>query len=544
MLTCQICRYVHQTMISPSHLKTHGITGEEYKRLYPGFKLRVQTEESRAKASQTKKGSEPWNKGVKTGKNEALSEAIKGKSRPGSRGKKRSPEQCRRISEATRAAMAGGLSEETKEKLKRSISERKANGTYIAAFSGHRHTEESRKKIAIAGTGENNWTRKALNLKLEEICGLENLTLLSRQRSSATGSSLTFKCNTCSTTFSFGLGYFTESQRMAGHAVSQKICPACHPRIKSKSAKEIELLEFIKSVYDGEIKSGNRTVLFPLELDVFLPQMQLAIEFNGLYWHSENISRKSGVNKYRDYEKYLLCKEQGIALISIFEDEWDNKQEIVKSRLRQILKIKGDRYRVHARQCVIKQISKVQKDEFLQRFHIQKSDRSSTLLGAFFNQELVAVMTFMPTTFVKGGDGSQTELSRFAIHDNYVIPGIASKLLSAYRRAHQAETIISYSDNRWSTGNVYKVLGFSLAGSSKPGYFYINMKNSDKTRIHRSNFMKHRLGKILGDGAQQMIDAGRSEWEIMQEHGYDRIWDCGTTKWILYPEAAAAQMPG
>ena len=542
MLTCQICGYTHEIMISPSHLTAHGVTGAEYKRLYPGFRLRIQSEESKTKASQTKKGSEPWNKGIKTGKNEALSEAVRGKPRPHLQGKKRTLEQRQRISEATRAAMVDGLTEETKEKLRCSIAERKAAGTYVGPMKGKKHSEETRKKISDAGKGENNWARRALNFKLEEICKSENLTLLSRHMSAATTTSLTFKCNTCNSEFSFGLGYFTDSQRAAGHSVSEKICPSCHPRLKTKSDKEIELLEFVRSVYHGEIKSGNRTVLYPLELDIFLPQLQLAIEFNGIYWHSENISKKSGVNKHRDYEKYLMCKEKGITLISIFEDEWDISRDIVKSRLLQLLKIKGNRSRLHARQCEIKPISPAEKNTFLNKFHIQRSDRSRTLLGAFTGGQLVAVMTFMPTTFVKGGDGSVTELSRFAIHDNYVIPGIASKLLSAYRRAHPTETIISYSDNRWSAGNVYRVLGFSVAGSSTPGYFYINMKNNNKTRIHRSNFMKHRLGKLLGNSAQQMINDGKTEWEIMQAHGFDRIWDCGTTKWVLHP--SCAQMPG
>ena len=267
-------------------------------------------------------------------------------------------------------------------------------------------------------------------------------------------------------------------------------------------------------------------------MDIFIPEKNIAIEFNGLYWHSELISAQSGISKYRDYEKYLACREKGIRLISIFEDEWDNQQEIVKSRLKHILS-PAKPVTIFARKCAIRPILPKEKNDFLNVYHIQKTDKAKSCLGAFYKDELLAVMTFAATNFTKGGDGSQAELARFATKRGYHLPGIASKLISEFRKTNGSE-IISYSDNRWSVGNVYEKIGFTKLAESKPGYFYINMRSNDKSRIHRSNFMKHRLVNIFPDAdIQSMIDENLSEWKIMQSLGYDRIWDCGTTKWIF-----------
>ena len=534
MLTCKICGYQHPTMISSSHLKVHGISGPEYKLKFPGEVLRVQSQESKEKIKNSKAGMPSWNKGIKTGPNPALSAAVSGKERPGAKGKTRTAEQRQRIAAATRDAMQNVMTADVRQRLSDAIQKKKLDGTYVAPMLGKKHSAETRKKISEGQSGELNWARKKFEEKMQDICIRENLQLLKREKSGATGSTLFFTCLECGHDFSFCLGYFTLSQIRAGHAVDSNICPHCHPRIKNRSDKELELLQFITSRTDCEVISGSRAVIPPLELDIWIPSKRIAIEFNGIYWHCEEISKQSGVSKYRDYEKYLACKEQGIQLISIFEDEWDLQRQIVEDRLTQILGLQAQRTRVGARQCTISPIAKSQKDDFLNSYHIQRTDRAKTLLGAWYGDELVAVMTFSPTTFVKGGDGSETELSRFAIKSGWVIPGIASKLLAYYKKQHPGETIISYSDNRWSKGNVYEQLGFSRQKESKPGYFYINMKSSNKIRIHRSNFMKHRLEKIFKDPeVARLLQDGASEWEIMKHHGYDRIWDCGTTKWIL-----------
>lgn len=521
-------------MISSSHLKNHGVTGSDYKKQFPGAVLRIQSEESKEKIRQKKTGVVPWNKGTKTGPNEALSERKRGVAQPHLRGLKRTDEQRARISAATKNAMVGVMTDEVKQKLSDSISKRKQNGTYVAPMTGKQLSSESREKISAAQTGEKNWTRVAFNNKITELCARENLTLISRTGSERSlKDRLNFSCNACSLEFSFNMHYFSASQVARGNATESGICPNCHPRIKKQSQKELELLDFIRSHLDCEIVSGSRSVIPPQELDIYIPSLKIAIEFNGLYWHSESILKEAGASKHKDYQKYLRCKDAGIRMISIFEDEWDNQRSIVESRLSQILKF-GGKYSTGARKCEIREIGRVEKDIFLNANHIQKTDRSGLALGAFHGGELVAVMTFSKTTFVKGGDGSSTELSRFAVRSGYSVPGIASRLLSHYRRNCPDEPIISYSDNRWSDGNVYEKLGFKKIASSPPGYFYIDFKSAGACRIHRSNFMKHTLSKkFKSDIVDKMLHEGASEVQVMNALGYDRIWDCGTTKWML-----------
>lgn len=535
MLKCQLCDYEHEFMIAPTHIKKHGFTSAEYKEKFPNAVLRIQTEEAKLKIKNSKTGKISVRRGIPISEEQKQKQSMSmklafasGKLKHWNTGKKHSEETKEKIQ---KSCANYHLTPEQSIKHNQALQKFKNSDTYVPPMLGKKHSIETKEKISNAIKGDKNWMNKAFNEKLNIICTIENLKFLSREQSR-----LTFKCNTCDYEFAFGIGYFTKSAQYNGNAKNENICPSCYPRTKNKSIKELELLEFIKQHYSGEIKSGSRTIIFPYELDIFIPEKNIAIEFNGIYWHCENVGKQNRVSKFREYEKHQMCQSEGIQLISIFEDEWDNQQEIVKQRLLHILKIKQNVKNVFARKCEIKEISKQEKDDFLNKFHIQRTDKAKISLGAFYEGNLVSVMTFMATTFVKGGDGTFTELSRFAINFDFTCVGIASRFISFYKKCfNDNKPLISYSDNRWSNGNVYKTIGFEQISSSKPGYFYIDLKISNKQRIHRSNFMKHRLVKIFknDETVKQMILYNKSEWEIMQFMGYDRIWDCGTTKWLL-----------
>jgi G:T-mismatch repair DNA endonuclease (very short patch repair protein) len=67
---------------------------------------------------------------------------------------------------------------------------------------------------------------------------------------------------------------------------------------------EREVYEFILSLYNKEIIRNDRTVLNGKELDIYLPDYNLAIEFNGLYWHSEDyVGKNYHLNKTIECEK-------------------------------------------------------------------------------------------------------------------------------------------------------------------------------------------------------------------------------------------------
>ena len=293
-------------------------------------------------------------------------------------------------------------------------------------------------------------------------------------------------------------------------------CPKCYPRQVSTSRYEQELANFLESL-ELEVIRNDRQMIKPYELDVVIPTHKLSIEFDGIYWHSE----QTGIGKYYHLRKTDMCEEKGHQLIHIFEDEWILKKNIVKSRLKHILNKTEDCIHIGARECIIQELSSEQKNEFLERFHIQGKDSSTVKLGAFYQNQLVAVMTFSHGSLAKGvkhQDPLIWELNRFCTHSDFVISGIASKLLAYFKRNYKWEQIFSYADRRWSSGNLYEKLGFQLDHKTQPNYWY----TKGFGRIHRFNLKKR------PDEPKDI-----PEYILRLKEGYTRIWDCGNLKFAL-----------
>lgn len=306
-----------------------------------------------------------------------------------------------------------------------------------------------------------------------------------------------------------------------GHIIHQKVnnhlrgtgCPKCNRFDK----KEISVLDFIKLNYNGYIDISNRKILKGKELDIYLPDLNLAFEFNGLYWHSESFKEKDyHLNKTKE------CLNKGIQLIHIWEDDWDNKQDIVKSII--LNKLGKNTKKIYARKCEIKEIydNKIIRD-FLEENHIQGFVGSKVKLGLYYNNELVSLMTFgnlRRNLGQKSKEGSY-ELLRFCNKLNTSVIGGASKLFKYFIKNYNFKEIISYSDNSRSNGNLYKVLGFQLLKNTISNYYWV----VESVRKNRFNFRKDKLIK-------KGYDPNKTEIEIMNELGYYRIFDCGSIKWI------------
>jgi hypothetical protein len=292
-----------------------------------------------------------------------------------------------------------------------------------------------------------------------------------------------------------------------GHVPTCKVCNPYQPSYVSK--QEIQVLEFIKTLTDLPVSQSNKTIINPYELDIVVPDLKIAIEYCGLYWHSE--ANKS--DRFYHKKKQDLCNQAGYRLITIFEDEWLFKQQIVKNRLRAIFSRNNKTY---ARKCSVTAISAVDAKQFCEQYHIQGHAVHSLSYGCFLNSELIAVMTFgRPRYSTK----YQFELIRFCSKDTVV--GGAGKLLAAFVRDHQPESIISYCDQRWGTGSLYKALEFDLLDKVvKPSYSYTDFVR----RYHRSNYMKKTLVASGGD-------ANKTEQQLAKERKLYRIWDCGQTVW-------------
>ena len=166
------------------------------------------------------------------------------------------------------------------------------------------------------------------------------------------------------------------------------------------------------------------------------------------------------------------------------------------------------------------------KSEFLNQNHIQGNDNSQLAYGLYFEEELVSIMTFGHRKITKERKTSW-ELIRFCNKINHSISGAASKLLKFFIEKHSPDKITTYADLRYSDGNFYSKLGFSLKHISSPGYWYI----INGELKHRCGFMKHRLEKILKN-----FDCNLSEYQNMLKNGYDRVWDCGQFVFELQKE--------
>lgn len=283
----------------------------------------------------------------------------------------------------------------------------------------------------------------------------------------------------------------------------------CEKCTSSVSSQEKEINDFIKSL-NIETITSTRSIISPQQLDIFIPSYNIAIEFDGLYWHSE-------LHKPSNYHinKTELCEAKGIQLIHIFEDEWLFKKDIVKSRLKNLLGLTKNK--IYARKTEIKLVDTKIAYEFLEKNHIQGNVNSSIKLGLYYNGNLVSLMTFGKGRVALGGNSNQYELLRFCNELNTNVIGGADKLLQHFIKNYNPKEIISYADRRWSQGGLYEKLNFEFIHNSKPNYWYIINNN----RKHRFGYRKSILVK-------KGHDKNKTEHQIMLDKKIYRIYDCGT----------------
>ncbi len=297
------------------------------------------------------------------------------------------------------------------------------------------------------------------------------------------------------------------------HLSKKQGCPKCAIKY-NKSENEVK--DFIKSL-NVNIIENDKNILNGKELDIYIPSHNIAIEYDGLYWHNEcHIDNDYHLNKTQ------LCEKQGIQLIHIFEDEWLFKQDIVKSRLMNILGLTSNK--IYARKCLIKEVPSKECKEFLLNNHIQGSVNSSVRLGLYLDDELVSLMTFGKPRIALGSKSTENtyELVRFCNKLNTSVVGGADKLLKHFIKTYNPKQIISYADRRWSQGGLYDKLGFIFIHNSKPNYYYIN----GLKRQYRFGFRKSILVK-------QGYDLNKTAKQIMLDRGIYRIYDCGTKRYEL-----------
>ena len=282
------------------------------------------------------------------------------------------------------------------------------------------------------------------------------------------------------------------------------------------SSIEMSLRNFIET-FGYEIETSNRTILNGKELDIYIPELKIAFEFNDNYWHSDLFKDK----KYHQ-NKSLECRQKGIRLIHIYEYEWKDPE--IKQKLKNLISniLEKNKNKIYARNTYIKSIDVTLEKEFLNNYHLQGYTASSVKLGCFDKKtdELLGVMTFGTPRF---STDTEYEIIRLCWKSNITVLGGTEKLFNYFINKYKVNSIGTYADLNKFTGTVYTRLGFEDNGVSDPGYMWVS-KEGDEV-LPRYKTQKHKLLK-LGLGGY-----GRTEDEIMKTIGYYKIYNSGNLRY-------------
>ena len=297
------------------------------------------------------------------------------------------------------------------------------------------------------------------------------------------------------------------------------------------SKAEDELYEFLtNSLPDVDIQRNTFKVITPLELDIYLPELNLGIEMNPTYTHNSTKGIRGTEGKLSDYHlnKTIACESKGIFLFHIFGYDWTWRRNIIQSMILNLCGVNKDR--IYARNTTVREVSYKAAKSFLDTNHRQGNCTSSVRLGLFYNEELVSLMTFSKMRHTMGTSSEDlsdcVELTRFCSLLNTSVVGGASKLFSYYVKNYNPIRVRSFSDRAHTRGDIYRKLGFNLIHINGPSYRWVNPMTDES--LSRVSTQKRFLTKLLGN---ENVDESKTEVEIMEQNGWVRVYDCGTILW-------------
>jgi hypothetical protein len=303
----------------------------------------------------------------------------------------------------------------------------------------------------------------------------------------------------------------------------------------SRSIYEEQIIKYIKEIYNGDIVENSRKLISPKEIDIYIPEHRFAIESNGIYFHSYPfLSTEIATNKH--LIKHNLSREQNFNIFNITDIEWVHKNTLVKSMIKQRLKLTNNRY--FARKLKIQQIiDRSIINKFLDENHIQGSTTQiSVCYGLFNNNELIALQTYINRS-------NNWELTRFAVKQNCTVTGGFSKLLYHFKKNDlnnlTLTSFLSLDFGSNSTKNVYLSNGFTEEYQLKPDYKYFCVKLFGNELVHKSRLRKSKLKDIfINRGLGSIWNSSFTEFQlvdILNQHKLyiHRIYDVGKIKYSL-----------
>lgn len=296
----------------------------------------------------------------------------------------------------------------------------------------------------------------------------------------------------------------------------QKV-PVCRFCIPAGSKEQKEVYDFIKSIYNGEVIENCRNIISPKELDIYIPDKNFAVEYNGLYHHTYDENDFTKNDKKRHLKKTLECQKKGIQLFHIFSDEWINKKDIVKSMIKHRLGLTLNK--IGARKCEIRIVNKIDGTKFFKENHISGDSKGQIYFGLYYNEELISCLSLKEP--IQKKYGNVFEIMRFANKLNTNIPGSFQKLFNKaieYAKIENKEAILTYADRRFGEGLVYKQSGFSFIGTTPVDYWYVKKIGSINERLPR---FKYRAQKPL------------TEKQVAEKENVAPIYGCGSNIYLL-----------
>lgn len=263
--------------------------------------------------------------------------------------------------------------------------------------------------------------------------------------------------------------------------ISNKYLPQIEEYYKtghsSTSHTEKEILSFIKNIYKGEIVENVRNVISPLELDIYIPEKKVAIEYNGDFWHS--IEGKE--DKHYHENKSKLCEEKGIRLIHIYECEWGYDREKLESLIRIALGV--GHTKTGARKCEIRKINNSEAKPFNEKNHLQGHRNAEVTYGLFYQGKLQQLMSFSRSKYNRNLKGDNDwEIIRGCPGSNNQIIGGVSKLFKAFVKEYDPDSVFSYCDFNKFDGKGYEALGMKFIGYTGPDKFYVDKSDHKMNR--------------------------------------------------------------
>ena len=255
---------------------------------------------------------------------------------------------------------------------------------------------------------------------------------------------------------------------------------------------------------------GDRSLIAPKELDFLIPEHNLAIEVNGSYWHSELRVPAS----YHE-DKTRLARDKGVLVFHIWQWEWDDPrtQPIIISQLRNLLGLAETR--IFARKCEVRKVPLQERREFLNKSHIQGDCPTRVAYGLYHDNELVSIMTLGRPRHAAHKAKYIWEMLRFCSRKNTSVVGAGGKLFSAFLAENSPSSVLSFSANDKTTGNLYSTLGFTLESEGRSlSYVWTDLR-----------------GTVLNRGQTQM----KNEDATMRDRGFVKVVQCSQRRWVWTP---------